>query len=282
METDRPRWRSRTWLVAALALLTLALVLGTVGIDTPLASALTLLTVGVLAASVIGWTLRRTRIQRREHEDDVAAWSAERATQIERLRIAGELHDLVSHGLGLITVRAAAARSIDGRGGDLERADALTDIEHLSRTTTTELRRMLTVLRDPGAAPRRPADSLTDLPAIVHAAEAAGLTATLDIDTGEVSPGVQLTLCALVREALTNTLRHAGPTDVHITIHRTADTIMATVRDNGPRGHWQPHPGAGHGLRGIRERIGALNGTLDTTHHTSGFDITAHIPDQEM
>ncbi|WP_087015386.1 sensor histidine kinase [Leucobacter sp. 7(1)] len=280
MNIDRPTWRSRAWLVAAMLLAVLAGILSFVGVDRPASAWAAVAVAGAVAVSVIGWAFDRTRRQRRRYEEELASWAGERARQTERLRIASDLHDLVSHGLGLITVRAAVARTVTSPDGDPERAEALTDIERVSRETTTELRRMLIVLRDPDTAPLRPADTLADLPAIVQHANTAGLTATLGVEElGDVSPGVQLTVCAVVREALHNTIRHAGPTSARVGVHRDGGTVFVEVQDSGQRTSWQPQAGAGHGLDGLRERVTALGGTLDAEPRGNGFHVTARIPD---
>lgn len=282
MDLGRPTWRSRAWLVAGAVLFVLALVLSAMGVDPPGAALATTLAAGGVAIAVLVWALLRTRSQRRLYEAELATWAAERATQTERLRIASDLHDLVSHGLGLITVRAAVARRITGQNGENERANALADIEQASRETTTELRRMLAVLRTPGAAPLHPSDALGDLPAIVEAANSAGLTTTLGIgDLGDVSSGVQLTICAVVREALNNTIRHAGPTQAHIDVQREREVIVVDAQDAGPREPWPPQHGAGHGLDGLRERVSVLGGTIRATPSEHGFRLTARIPDRD-
>ncbi len=282
MQTDRPTWRSRAWLVAAGVLAVLVLTLTTVGFDSRVS---VWMTVGVSAGvsiAVIAWALARTRSQRRRYEDELAAWAADRAAQAERLRIARDLHDLASHGLGLITVRAAAARALAGPEGEAERSNALADIEDASRRTTTELRRMLAVLRTPGPAPLRPADTIDDLPAIVKAAADAGLTVVLDTEPlGELSPGAQLTVCAIVRGALNNTVRHAGPTDARVEARRHGNGVVVEVEDAGPRHGWHARPGAGHGLDGLRERVAALDGSLDAGLAGHGWLLTARIPDRD-
>jgi signal transduction histidine kinase len=281
MGTDRPAWRSRAWVVAVAVVVVLALMLTTAGFTSPVAAWATLAAAGGITAAVIGWALVRTGSQRRRYAEELAAWAAERATQGERLRIARELHDLASHGLGLITVRAGVARTVTGPGGEAERATALADIEHISRQATTELRRMLAVLRTPGPAPLRPGDTLDDLPAIVDAATEAGMAVSLHLDDlGDVSPGVQLTVCAVVREALNNALRHAGPTHARIAMHRDRDTVVVTVQDDGPRPGWQSQPGSGHGLRGLRERVHTLDGSLHAAATGGGWLLTARLPDQ--
>ena len=280
MDTDRPTWRSRVWLVAVILLVALAVCLGFFGFDRPVSVWVALVVASVVAISVVGWAIARTRRQRQRFEEELAVWASERATQAERLRIAADLHDLVSHGLGLITVRAAVARTLTGAGGENERASALTDIERVSRETTTELRRMLTVLRDPGTAALRPADTLDALPLIVQDAGTTGLAATLDVkELGEVSPGVQLTVCAVVREALHNVIRHAGPTRARVAVEREQGFIVVDVQDAGPCESWQPRAGAGHGLDGLRERVARLGGTFQARPDQDGFQVTARIPD---
>lgn len=280
MDTDRPTWRSRAWLVAVALLAALGGLLASVGVDRPLSAWVVVAVVATVAVCVIGWAIHRTRRQRQRYEEELASWAGERARQTERLRIASDLHDLVSHGLGIITVRAAVARTAASPDGERERAAALTDIEQVSRETTTELRRMLAVLRDPGTAPLRPAETLDDIAAIVQDANAAGLSVALGVEElGDVSPGAQLTVCAVVREALHNTIRHAGPTHARVNACRDGEDVLVEVQDAGPRESWQPQAGAGHGLDGLSERVAVLGGTLHAKPDGNGFHVTARIPD---
>ncbi|CAM3476629.1 sensor histidine kinase [Occultella aeris] len=280
-QTDRPVLHSRVWLVAGGVIVALVLVLSTVGVDPPFGAMAVLLGAAVFATAVLAWALWRARQERRAFEDELTAWAAERAAQAERLRIARDLHDLASHGLGLITVRAAAARTVAGPAAATERATALADIERTARGATTELRRMLSVLRTPGeGAPLRPAETLADLPRIVADARAGGVEAALEIaDLGEVSAGTQLALCAIVREGLTNTARHAGPTAARVLVSRAGETVLATVTDDGPAPGWAPHPGAGAGIAGLRERVDALGGTLLGERVGGGYRLTARLPE---
>jgi two-component system sensor histidine kinase DesK len=234
-----------------------------------------------IAIAVSVWAVVRSRRQRRDYEERLTAWAGEQAVQAERLRIARDLHDLVSHGLGLITIRAAVARRA-GADSAAGLNSALTDIEQVSRGTTTELRRMLNVLRssDSESAPLRPAETLEDLPAIVDEARAAGLRVTLDLpELEEMSPGAQLTVCAVVREALNNTLRHCGPTHVQLAVRRKDGMLETSCRDDGPVGGWIAHHDGGHGLTGLHERVSALGGTLDAGPDRGGFLVVARLPD---
>lgn len=239
-----------------------------------------------LAAAAFLWALRRTRAQQREFEHRLAGWAADRAITEERLRIARDLHDLSSHGLGVITVRSASTHYLAGPDADVERQRALRDIERTARATTTELRRMLTVLRGSGDdAPLHPADTVAALPDIIEDAEHNGLLIASAIDEGgedaglrTLSPGLQLTLCAIVREALTNVLRHAGPTTVRLVIARHPTSVSIEVDDDGRHPGWQPEPGAGHGLTGLRERVRAHGGSLTASPAPPGFRVRARLP----
>ncbi|MFB6718666.1 sensor histidine kinase [Kribbella sp. NPDC056345] len=280
--SDRPVLRSRAWPIALALLGFLLLILVSVGASPRAAAIAVTVTVVSCAAAVVAWALLYTRRRRQRYEEELTAWAAERAIQAERLRIARDLHDLASHGLGLVTVRAAAARTLTGPAGDAERIAALTDIEYAGRQATTELRRMLAVLRSPDDdTSLHPAETLTDLPRIISLARTSGVRAELVVgDVGEVSGGVQLTVCAIVREALANTARHAGPTRADVAVRREADTILITVTDDGPGADWVPHPGGGAGLAGLRERVGALDGTLDAGARSSGYQVVARLPDR--
>lgn len=285
--TERPTWeRSRAWIVVAcLALVPLvaALILNSGGVTTA-----AIVSGAILMVAAFVWAIQRARRQRRDFEDRLASWAAERAVAQERLRIARDLHDLSSHGLGLITVRAAATGYLDGPDADGERQRAMLDIERIGRSTTTELRRMLTLLRTPGdgPAPLHPADTLAALPSIIRDAERAGLIihqsieglGTVGDEAGGIASGAQLAVCTVVREALTNVLRHAGPTTVRLTIVRQGDALNVTVDDDGKNPGWQPEPGAGHGLTGLRERVKTHGGTLATTPTRQGFRLYASIP----
>jgi signal transduction histidine kinase len=274
--------RSRVWLTAVVVLAAVGAILAMVGVERPVAVVLSVLVAGCVAFAVLTWALVRSGQQRRAYEEDLTAWAAEHAAQAERLRIARDLHDLASHGLGLITVRAAAAQTLDGSSGDAERTRALADIERTGRAATTELRRMLGVLRAPGSetAPLRPAETLADLTGIVEAARVGGVTAALAVEElGDVSAGVQLTVCAVVREALANTARHAGPAAARVAVRRAGGAVSVIVEDDGPAPGWQPHPGAGQGLTGLGERVATLGGALRAEPAGPGFRVTARLPD---
>lgn len=276
MQDEQPTWRSRAWLAAVLVILGLGAGIALAGFENAAAAGSVLGAAAVAVAAVIVWAALRTRAERRRYEDELAAWAAERAAGAERLRIARELHDVVSHGLGAITVRAAVARRIGG-----SEDDALADIERASRQATTELRRMLTVLRSPEPAPLRPAETLADLPEIVRRAVDTGPAVELvSEDLRGVSAGAQLTIVAVVREALHNVAAHAGPASAVVRIGRRPGGVAVEVVDDGPVEGWRAQGGAGRGLDGLRERLDALGGTLEAGRHGTGWRLVAVVPDE--
>jgi signal transduction histidine kinase len=234
------------------------------------------------ALAVAVWAVFRLRAERAAHEAALTSWAASEAIFAERLRIARDLHDIVSHGLGMITVRAATARHLNAKNAS-EGAllEAVEDVEALSRQATLELRRMLETLREADEpAPRHPTDTLASLPEIVAGAQRAGLSVELhQEDLGPVSPGAQLAICAIVREGLGNSARHAGATLVRVNLSREHDTISIVVTDEGQGKEWAAAPGAGHGLIGLRERVNSLGGTLCAGPHATGFRLEATFPE---
>jgi two-component system sensor histidine kinase DesK len=275
---ERPAWRSRAVPVVLVVVAVLIMAMCTVGAEGPAARVVPVL-IGGGAITAAVWAVRRWRADRYEYERRLTEWAATEAVLAERLRIARDLHDLVSHGLGLITVRVAATRY---EPQPAQMRAALDDIETASRETTAELRRMLTVLRDPASpGPRAPLEGLEALPEIARSARSFGLRVVLSgADLGGVSPGVQVAVCRTVREGLANTARHAGPADVAVRVRREGEHVVVSVADSGPAIGWRATPGAGHGLAGLRERVGSLGGTLTTEHVDGGFHLVARIPDE--
>lgn len=265
------------WLVAHVVLLVIALLTITLGATWPFAIA-----IAVIGVSVGAWAVQKMRDERSAHEAASAQWAASQAVLTERMAIARDLHDLVSHGLGLITVRAAAAKHVNATEPDPnDLLEALDDVETISRQATGELRYMLRTLRESAdPAPLRPADTLATMPEIVEAARRAGLSVEVSsTPLPPVSAGVQVAICAVVREGLTNTARHAGATDVQVSLSRQRGGVSVAVVDAGPTRPWQMAPGAGHGLVGLRERVTSLGGTLDAGPHGSGYRLAASLPD---
>ena len=261
---------------------------------------------GLVAASL--WLRRRDR---RAHERRLTQETAARAVAEDRLVIARELHDAVSGNLGAITVRCAVARRLETTPDGLR--TALDDVETASREATDALRRMLAVLRDenmpptPGALAAIPAghtpaagpgpvNSLAEaLRELIGRARRTGVTVDLDAEAhigadGDGSRAAAMTdglpaptaqaATRVVAEALANTARHAGPTHARVILRREPGRLRIAVVDDGPATGWEPHPGAGQGLRGLHETLTALGGTLTAGPHADapGFAVEAILP----
>ena len=207
----------------------------------------------------------------------------------ERLRIARELHDVITHSISLITVKASVANYlIDSRPDDVR--DALTVIEDTGRRALTEMRRMLGVLRagTDSAAPlpgdtgdeRLPAPGLADLAGLAgHAAEA-GVHADLDVDPAPGLPdGVALAAYRIIQEALTNVVKHAAPTRCRVRVDRTARDVFIDVTDAGNIRRTQHAAAGGHGFIGMRERVTLFGGEFTAGPGPGGgFRVTARLP----
>jgi signal transduction histidine kinase len=272
----------------ALALVVLCVAFGTV-LSTGTARALGHLA-GVAFGYAIAWIAgdrtrtRRAylaeleaRAERLERERDERA---QHAAEEERNRIARELHDIVVHHVSVIAVQAGAARSTSN--GESGRAlEALTLVERTARTTLDELRALLGVLRkdDQAKAPRVPQPRLANLDDLVTQARAAGLDIESRVE-GEARPlsdVVELCGYRVVQEALTNVIKHAPASHVHLLVQYRADDIHLSVIDDGPG--TPDDPSKGHGLIGMRERVTLAGGELRLGPALGGgFRVDARFP----
>jgi signal transduction histidine kinase len=218
----------------------------------------------------------RDRARRLERERDHTRVLA--AVQ-ERARIAREMHDSVAHHLTVIVALSDGALRAVTRA-PAEAADAIRDVSGTARQALAETRQLLGVLRaDSGQGLRQPLPSLADLDDLLSRVRAAGLPVRYECTgTGaDPAPIVQLAVFRLVQEALTNTMKHAGPrASAAVWLQLTPAEVRVEVEDDGIGGI--PEPGAGGGLTGMRERITASGGELDFgPRHPQGWRVTARL-----
>lgn len=222
-----------------------------------------------VAATVAAWALGRFRATR-------AAWIdqlADRAAAEERQRIAREMHDVVAHSLAVVVSHAEAGRMVVGQ--QPERASGILDtIATTGREALMEMRGLLGVLG--GESSTEPQPGLADVDDLVERMRAAGLAVRLEADEpGQVAPAVGLTAYRVVQEALTNVSRHAGPGAVAtVSVTRTARQLTIEVSDDGVGIQRPP----GRGLRGMRERVAAVGGTLEAGPSGEGWRVRAMMP----
>lgn len=234
---------------------------------------------GLLVAVVVGalWLRRRDRLA---YEHALSAEAAARAVVEDRLAISRDLHDTISGSLGAITVRAAVAQRLAEDSAGLRLA--LADIEAASRDATHGLRRMLTILRGedlPAASKQSVGDAVGGaLAQEVERARAAGLRVETDLRLEAFPVGLGPSVVAVVREGLDNVARHAGPTSARVSVRREGEWVLVGVVDDGAASGWVAQPGAGLGLKGLRERVQELGGYLDATSTGAGFALWARLP----
>ncbi|MFF5282338.1 sensor histidine kinase [Streptomyces sp. 62] len=229
-------------------------------------------------AALLGIAVRSRRDER-AHEVRLAATA-------ERARIAREMHDIIGHNLAVITGLADGGRYAAAKNPE-RAAQALEAIGTTSRQALAELRRLLSVLheegdegdRSDGPAARTPQPALTDLERLITGVRKAGLPvrAELPPTAPALSAGAQLTVYRVLQEALTNTLKHAGPgATASVRLSYGPGALEMVVTDTGTR---STAPGRGHGITGMRERAARYDGTLETGPlPTGGWRVALRIP----
>jgi signal transduction histidine kinase len=213
--------------------------------------------------------------------NDRAAEETQRRVDLERLRIARELHDVVAHTMATINVQAGVAAHVLADRPE-QAAQALQVIKSSSKQGLRELRSILTVLRAVDAdEPTAPTPGLSQLDSLVGNTERAGLPTTVRITGRPVSVPAAADLAAyrIVQESLTNALRHAGQATATVLLDYGDDRLTIDIADTGTGSDAPPAEGSGHGLIGMRERAGALGGTLHAGPDPSGgYRVHACLP----
>ncbi|MGJ6964974.1 sensor histidine kinase [Streptosporangium sp. G11] len=234
-----------------------------------------------VAAGVMGVVSRHRGDDLRRAEERAAEAertreeTARRRADEERLRIARELHDSLTHSISVIKVQAGVAVHLARKRGE-EVPVPLLAIQEASGEAMRELRATLEVLRDD----EPPGSGLDRLAELVERSRATGLPATVIVD-GErraLSADVDRTAYRIVQEALTNAARHAGPAVASVRITYGPEALTVQIDDDGSAA-----PGAapvpGVGLSGMRERVTALGGRLRAGPRTEGgFSVRAELP----
>jgi signal transduction histidine kinase len=219
-----------------------------------------------------------------------------RALELERARIASELHDVVTHSVSVMIVQAGAARQVLTESPSEARA-AMLAVEASGRAAMTELRHLLGLLSPtnalgdaagtPGGAPPAelsPQPGLAQLQALVDRLTAAGLPIDLQVRElpSDLSPGLDLAVFRVIQEALTNVIKHAGKPSTTVRLSHDDGQLVVVVSDTGRpiRAAAPAVPaGAGRGLIGLRERIALYGGVLEAGPTSGGgWVVRARFP----
>jgi signal transduction histidine kinase len=242
-------------------------------------------------AWLLGRALRGRGQQAAELQQRAARLEADQQAQAraavaaERARIARELHDVIAHSVSVMVIQAGAAEQLLEQAPDRARPP-LEAVQETGRQTIVELRRLLGILREDGQQlSLTPQPGLAGLELLVEETRQAGLPVQLRTEgqPWPLPPGVDLAAYRIIQEALTNTLRHAGPAQAQVLVRYRDHAVELEILDNGhgPR----PHDGADtqsrHGLIGMRERITLYGGTLEAGPRTTagtGYAVRARLP----
>jgi signal transduction histidine kinase len=221
--------------------------------------------------------------RRRAYSAILRERSLREALSEQRLQIARELHDIVSHAMSVVAVQAGVGSHLIATRPD-EAAKSLRAIEATARTALSETRSLLSVMRDDDDDPasRSPVPGLDNLHALVQRVTDAGQPVRLRVEgrPRALPQTLELSVYRVVQEALTNVVRHATPATATVVIRYDDNGgVVVEVTDDGhgtgsKRGH-----GGGHGLAGMRERVCSLGGELSAGPRAGGgYQVVARLP----
>ncbi|OZM83880.1 sensor histidine kinase [Pseudonocardia sp. MH-G8] len=236
---------------------------------------------GIGVPLVLGcWQAGRMVAEQRRQAVELERQREHRIVVDERLHIARELHDVLTHGMGLIAVQAGVANHLASSRPEAV-GEALRTIETTSREALAETRRLVSALREDSG--REPTPGLEGLAGLVEAASGAGVRVELFADGapggfGDVPRTVQLAAFRIVQEAVTNVMAHAAPATCRVHVWAEGGVVRAEVVDDGtqgPRSTGRP----GHGLAGMRERTAMYGGTFTAGPlPEGGFGVSVALP----
>lgn len=241
--------------------------------------------VAVLVAGEVSRSRRDYFAEARRRVDEAERTREEemlrRATE-ERLRIAREVHDVLSHSISMINVQAGVAvHLLDSRPEQAR--TALVAIKQASKDALRDLRATLGVLRDVDGhdGDHGPVRGLERMEELVSGAQAAGvqLAVTTHGDPSRLPAGVDLAAYRIVQQSVSNIVRHAGTTTGSVDLHFDDGELTIVVENAPGTRNGDSAPGAGDGIRGMRERVEALGGALSADPRPDGgFVVRARLP----
>jgi signal transduction histidine kinase len=240
-----------------------------------------LISAGVMGVAFYMWQLHVREVEQRADEAErTKDEAARRRAMEERLRIARELHDSLTHSISVIQVQSGVAVHLAGKRGE-EVPPALLAIQEAGADAGRELRATLSVLRSEEDGD---CSGLGQLDSLIARAQSAGLPVTVTVtgDAWSLPPEVDQAAYRIVQEALTNVSRHAGQATASVHLHYTPHAVTIQVENDGT-GHVSSagarSAGPGMGLVGMRERVSALGGVLHAgPHDGGGFRVRAELP----
>lgn len=230
------------------------------------------------AAATVQWHAHvREVVKRAEEAERTREEAARRRAVEERLRIARELHDSLTHSISVIKIQAGVAAHLARKNGE-EPSEALLAIQEASTDAVRELRSTLEVLRR-DADGNDDAHGLDQVPTLVERAQSSGVPTTYLVrgDVRQLPAEVEQAAYRVVQEALTNVTRHARDATATVVVTYDDRALTVSVTDDGAGTRQPPVPG--YGLVGMRERVQALGGRLRAEPGDDrGFTVHAELP----
>lgn len=224
-------------------------------------------------------------VDRAESAERTREEEALRRVGEERLRIARDVHDVVAHAMVAINVQAGVGAHLLDRDPEQARS-TLREIKRVSGASLDDLRSILGLLREEGAeavdAPVRPTQGLAGIEDLRDGLGSAGVDLDVDLAIGALPAAIDATGYRIVQEALTNVLRHVGPTTARVRVAHRDDLLLIEVendRGRGPAPDGHAGSGSGNGLRGMRERAAAVGGSFEAGPRAGGgWRVAASLP----
>ncbi|WP_430336002.1 sensor histidine kinase [Rhodococcus sp. ACT016] len=242
------------------------------------------LTVLVSLGLLVRW-LALSRRQLAAEEETSELERARRAILEEKARIARDLHDVVAHHMSMVVVQAQSAPYRLDSVSD----EAKTEFESIGATgreALNEIRGLLGVLRSDGkTVERAPQPGTSEIEDLLDGSVRAGISLSRSVsgDPSVITEVAGLTVYRILQESLANASRHSPGAHVHVSIDFAAAATSLVVANgpatSAPDPDTPPESSGGNGISGMRDRAGAVGGTLDTRHlDDGGFEVRAHIP----
>lgn len=238
-----------------------------------------------LPAWLIGDMLRTRRAYRHSLADQERQRIAEAERRIraeERLRVSRDVHDLISHTLSMVAVRSGVARLlVEENPGEARRA--LSAIETASRSALTQLRAVLSQMREPGQRDEPLEPGLAEVAGLVDGLRHDGLMVEYRVlgTPADYPALLQTTVYRIVQEALTNVIKHARTDRAQVEIRHAPAELTALIINDGPitAAAGIDAGGSGLGLEGMRERVSLFGGRFEAGPRAAGgFAVTASFP----
>ena len=232
---------------------------------------------------LVGYLMRiqqRLLLEQRQAQHKLA----EHAAADERRRIAREVHDVIAHSLSVTLLHVTGARRALQQDRDVDEAvEALEQAEQLGRQAMADIRRTVGLLDD-GVGKVAPEPGIGDIPILVDDFVRAGLAVTFHAEGAQdgVSAGLGLALYRIAQESLANIAKHAPDTasEMTLTVSQTAATL--TVSNRLPVPVAAAAVSEGRGVRGMRQRIELLGGTIAAGPEGDGWVVRAVVPLDEQ